>query len=327
MAEAIPPPQTKSPKGVLPPDPLFCLKGDMGPIHSLCFPVREYISTCPLLLASTEDGFVHSWNLDTNRRSHKQNMGTSIQAIHSIEEDFITQEKSGTVKLWNLRKSNYHMMKSIETYGGFCKSVLVNAELVVPHDQSTLAIIDVANMEKTRTLNPEIENVGSIMCLTQIEINSRKFILGAYETGHMVLWDFDAAQAVSSIKLIEHTTSISYDALTSKGIVGNSSCVLQVFHIDRNTLEMSIKYETSILNDGINVVKLREDGKIFAAGCWDNRIRYFSWKTLRVLAVLTEHKKPVNDIKFSPFPVSQWNSTIMAAGGQDGVISLWNIYM
>lgn len=48
---------------VLPPDPVFCFKGDMGYVHSLCFPTHQnnYTDT---LLASTETGKVYFWNLE-----------------------------------------------------------------------------------------------------------------------------------------------------------------------------------------------------------------------------------------------------------------------
>lgn len=43
---------------ILPPDPLFCMKSDMGYVHSLCFKDNT------TLLAATESGFVYFWDLE-----------------------------------------------------------------------------------------------------------------------------------------------------------------------------------------------------------------------------------------------------------------------
>lgn len=51
---------------ILPPDPVFCLKSDMGYVHSVCFPVNNEAFTSKLL-ASTESGFVYLWDLEVKR--------------------------------------------------------------------------------------------------------------------------------------------------------------------------------------------------------------------------------------------------------------------
>lgn len=101
--------------------------------------------------------------------------------------------------------------------------------------------------------------------------------------------------------------------------------MLQVFTIDSN-LEIRLKCELALSNPGCNVVKLRQDRKIFACGGWDGYLRLFSWKSLRLLAVLTEHQAGVTDVAFCNEVVKAWNSKIMAVCGADGVISLWNLY-
>lgn len=85
--------------------------------------------------------------------------------------------------------------------------------------------------------------------------------------------------------------------------------------------------ELSIKNPGVNCVRIRSDQKVFASGGWDGRIRIFSWKSLRPLAVLTQHKQGgVMDLVYSNQPVSMWHANIMAAAGMDSQISLWDLY-
>lgn len=312
---------------VLPPDPVFCLKGDMGPIHSLCFPTQEYVNSSSLLLASTENGFVHFWDLETNRRWHKQKMGESIQVVHSIEGDIVTQEKSGCIKLWTLESRNkYVETKSYECYGGFCKSVLVNANIIVPQ-KNNLEIVELSTMEKLKTFEAD-EEYGTVTSIKKIEFNKNDYVLGGYESGTLIMWDYKTGNKITEMKLKEFITSISFDPIRKWGIVSNSSNTLQVFQIEQidADINISLKCEIPLTNDGFNVVNLRDDAKVFVTGGWDGRVRFHSWRTLRVLVVLTEHKKAVTDVKFSPFPVNLWKQNIMAAASADGVISLWSLY-
>ncbi|KAK9880688.1 hypothetical protein WA026_011924 [Henosepilachna vigintioctopunctata] len=252
-------------------------------------------------------------------------MGHSIQALHASHDYLITQEKSGIVKLWSLQESHYQMTNSIETYGGFCKSLVVKPNLIVPQEKS-LDIVHLRNMEKTRTLYTEVDSLGCIMCITQVVINNKDYILGAYESGDIFLWSLEAAKLVSRSKLDEYPTTITFDSSKGTGIAASVKDFLQIFDINANTLEITLGNRITIPNQGVNIVKIREDSRIFVVGCWDNCIRYFNWKNFRCLAVLNEHTEPITDIKFSPYPVKQWDSNIMAAGSQDGVISLWNLY-
>lgn len=45
---------------ILPPDPAYLLRGDMGPVHSLLFRVSPYVEH---IYAGTESGIIHIWDL------------------------------------------------------------------------------------------------------------------------------------------------------------------------------------------------------------------------------------------------------------------------
>lgn len=51
--------------GILPPDPLFSFRENMGHVHSLCFPQRNP-DYSDLLLAGTEKGDVFFWDLEVS---------------------------------------------------------------------------------------------------------------------------------------------------------------------------------------------------------------------------------------------------------------------
>jgi len=78
---------------------------------------------------------------------------------------------------------------------------------------------------------------------------------------------------------------------------------------------------------GISILSVRPDKKIVTAGCWDGRIMLFSWKKLRPLAILKEHRANVYDIVYSQCKVEAYDTKcLMAATGKDGYISMWDIY-
>ncbi|KAJ8917295.1 hypothetical protein NQ315_002313 [Exocentrus adspersus] len=310
---------------ILPPDPVFCFKGDMGHIHSLCFPAK-FDNYCSQILAATEKGTVYFWDLETNRLQYKQQMGESIQAVHHFDDNIITQEKSGLVKLWSTKKSAYNIVHTYQAGGGFCKSIVLNSSLIVPQQGGVIDVLDINTLSKARQLVPDKDDLGMLMCLTEVEIAGNPYLLGGYETGDVILWDLNAGKASGHIKLQEQLTSITFDPVMNRAVCSAaSSNVLQLFCIDKS-LNMTLKAELSITNEGCNVVKMRPDRRLFVSGGLDGRLRVFSCKTLRILVVLAQHKGPVTDVQFSPGVINYWNSKIMAASGADGSITLWNIY-
>lgn len=102
---------------------------------------------------------------------------------------------------------------------------------------------------------------------------------------------------------------------------------LTTFSYQRQSMQLQRGSDVCIKNPGVNIVRIRADQKVFASGGWDGRIRIFSWKSLRPLAVLTQHKQGgVMDLAYSTQPVSMWRAPIMAAAGMDAQISLWDLY-
>lgn len=64
-----------------------------------------------------------------------------------------------------------------------------------------------------------------------------------------------------------------------------------------------------------------------AVGGWDSRVRLFSLKNFKPLAVLNQHKDTVQDIAYSTQRVKTYDDKwIMATAAKDGYIALWDIY-
>jgi WD40 repeat protein len=102
---------------------------------------------------------------------------------------------------------------------------------------------------------------------------------------------------------------------------------LQIFSISSDyTLSHKFAKHVDYVS-GTSIVCIRPDNKIVAVGFWDGRVILFSWKKLRPLAILKEHKDTIHDIVYSSCEVQTYDTRyLMAITGKDGCISLWDIY-
>ncbi|XP_058826680.1 guanine nucleotide-binding protein subunit beta-like protein 1 [Topomyia yanbarensis] len=327
---------------LLPPDPVYCLKSpDLSAFHSLCFHTSERLH------AGTTKGTVQLWDLQSNRTNYQLSVGTSpIINITHTEDALITQEKEGYVKLWELTNSAYVLRHEVSTnHVGFCRFVYLGTpqrspantptSVIIPKGGSSISILCGRTFCERQKLTAgdkahqsRLPPLGTVMCFKPIELQGGSYLLAGYESGTIILWDLNTSKPISHIQLDgeECLMDLDYDPVTNRGICGGSSDKITVFSLDRKTLELCRKSEIAIKNAGVHRVRIRKDLKVFASAGWDGRVRIFSWKSLRPLAVLTEHKGELMDIVYSDEKVSMWKAVIMAAAGSDGQISLWDLY-
>lgn len=315
---------------LLPPDPVYCLKTkDLSAFHSLCFHTSER------LYSGNVHGKVQLWDLSTNRSTYQLAVGRSpIIGLAHTEDALITQEKEGAVKLWKLTNSAYVLRHNSATdHVGFCRFVLYNDTVIMPRGEANIVVLCGQTFAERQLLNPttvepKLPPLGTVMCLLPVEIKDKAYLLAAYEAGVLVLWDLDSAKPVSHLQVSpdECLMSMDYDAYNNRGVCGGASDKIFVFSLDRPTMELRLTSEICIKNAGVSRLKIRKDLKIMVSAGRDGRMRVFSWKSLRVLAVLTEHRGELLDVIFSDEKVTMWNTVIMAAAGTDGKISLWSLY-
>ncbi|XP_026748963.2 guanine nucleotide-binding protein subunit beta-like protein 1 [Galleria mellonella] len=316
---------------LLPPDPVYTIRNvDNVPVYSLAFSFLP--GGLERLLAGSKNGYVYAYNLQTNRVQQKIQVGQA-PILHIIHTDthFITQEKGGNYKIFSLTNNGYEEDATIAIdYPGFCRfeaNTKLNI-LYVPDSESKIHIYNFSG-EKTGSLEPDsaAPKLGDPMCMKFIEFPcDRPCLLVGYEAGWLLLWDLNTSQCIGKLQTKQCPMSVEYHLDQQRGIIGTASNVIQIFSISRKDLTLAHKADITIKNPGVNKVLSRSDGKVFTSGGWDGHIRIFSWFSLRPLVVLTEHKQAVQDIAYSSEKVSQWNANIMAAGGLDGAITLWNLY-
>lgn len=314
---------------VLPPDPVFVLRHpDMDAVNSLVFYKDEK------LLAGTLKGTVQLWDLQTNRCTSSFEVGSDpITALHHTNSHLITQEKGGTLKYWSKTKSAYVLEKTTHTnHIAFCRTDYSNCDetLVFPQEDNCIGLIHVKDWQSRTLLVPDkCLALGQVSCLKKFNLRGHDMVLAGYESGDFLTWDLRSEKPISEIHLnVGAATSADFDGLSNRGIVGGTEDRLFAVTFQMKALEqLTMAQEIPIRNPGINCVRIRGDRKIFTTAGWDGRIRIFSYKSLRPLAVLTEHKSGgIMDIAYSSEIIYYWNSPIMAAGGMDGKISLWSLY-
>lgn len=297
--------------------------------------------------------------LQSLRSNYELKAGTSpILFISSSTENLVSQDHSGVVKCWDLEKSGYVMRHEIATnYSGFARAQQCTDKnmLVAPSSSSDISVFDLTTGAEVQSLKPPDETIQHVTSIKVVPwSNDDTYLLVGYETGHLVLWDLKQSKAVHQLKYNFAITTQDYDLSSNRGLASGptnikgkqkeilrnffylSFCFLSVcvFGIDKVTLELYRKDAENIEyvpNDGQNLagiscIRIRPDKKCLIVGTCDGIVYIHSWKSLRKLATLRNHRGEISDIAFSDGAIDSFKSPIMAVGGMDGNISLWDIY-
>ena len=242
------------------------------------------------------------------------------------------------MKLWRITNSGYVLDREARTNNSsYCRFEAHEDRnlVIVPRDDNLVEVLDGTSFESQVVLHPFDEHgapFGTVMAVKLIEISDEApLVLGAYESGMVCLWDLSTGKLLHAAKLVageDSPLTIDYDVVSNRGVIGTTADQIVVFSVDRRSLQLqNKKTDIAIKNRGVNRIRIRpHDQKVFASAGWDGRVRVFSWKSLRPLAVLTEHKRNVLDVVYSPGIVSMWKAPVMASAGEDGSIALWDLY-
>jgi len=164
------------------------------------------------------------------------------------------------------------------------------------------------------------------ICLKLFKIESKLFFLAGYENGEIGLWDSETGLEVHSLQFHkEPLMCLDFDSqYKMNGISGSTDEFLEVWKVTEK-FQLEKVERITLKNQGINAVKIRDDGKIAITAGWDFNIRIFSWKTLKPLAILKCHTLSIHCLACSPVLVGK-RSSVFASGSKDKNIALWSIY-
>lgn len=223
---------------------------------------------------------------------------------------------------------------------GFARALKINEkQLAVPSEKSDILIFDLmeSSLKSIQKLSYSgEESCGQLMSLIAFNFSTdTNYLLAGYESGHLVLWDLKESRMVHSLKFDFCLSNLDYDASTNRGILsspmitkihvfGIDRAKLEIFHKESDVIDLQLK-ESSKAN-GISALKIRTDKKCLIGGTCEGLINIYSWKSLRKLTTLRDHRNEITDIAFSSSAIDNFKSNISAIASIDGSVSLWDIY-
>lgn len=126
----------------------------------------------------------------------------------------------------------------------------------------------------------------------------------------------------------EPIMALDVDLGGKTGVSGSAEDKLTSFSIDyaagriaeSHSFALPAKRQGPGKTQGVGDVAVRPDGKILASAGWDGRIRLYRRSNGKALATLKYHSESAAAVAFGP------RTYIMASGGRDGTVALWEIY-
>uniref|UniRef100_A0A1A7Z705 Guanine nucleotide binding protein (G protein), beta polypeptide 1-like n=1 Tax=Iconisemion striatum TaxID=60296 RepID=A0A1A7Z705_9TELE len=316
------------------PHPIYTLRGAGGALNTLHF--RCHREAAPLLFSGSAKGSIHIWNLNSRRAEKvvEAHSGSSVTWVSTLQstDTLISQGRDMQVCLWDLNEGRSELLESVWTGSvGFCQCSLLETSptnyLLAFAGQQTeeIKIIELPSKNPVCTLTPEAK-LGMVMCIKLWKPDSGlgPLLLAGYEDGSLLLWDVTQRAKLSQVKAHpEPVMCLTFDPRRLRGISGSSEKKLSSWMLDSQN-NIQLQSDVMLVNPGVSQLCIKEDGRILASAGWDHRVRIFSWKKLRPLAVLQYHTDMVFSVAFSDHQDPR--QRLLAAGSKDQRISLWSIY-
>ncbi|KAG5673579.1 hypothetical protein PVAND_003615 [Polypedilum vanderplanki] len=324
---------------MLQPDPSYHLK-IQEPVHSINFLSQQ-------LLTGTASGKIKFFCLSSLRSNFELKVSSNggILYVSSDTETLICQDRQGIIKIYDLEKCGYVAKNEINTeHIGFTRCIkLMNRDLLLtPSGSSDINVYDLrTSIDPIYKLSSfQNDQVGQIMCMIDVSLTSQAsetifYLIAGFESGHLVLFDLREFKAIHSIKYDFPVCSVDYDASTNRGVLSSPTIhKIHIFGIDRLKMELiqkeaeciELQHSEGSKVAGISSLKIRIDKKCLFVGSCDGVVNIFSWKSLRKLATLRNHRNEITDIAFSAIPIDSFKSNLSAISSTDGTVSLWDIY-
>lgn len=195
---------------------------------------------------------------------------------------------------------------------------------------------------------------GMVMALRIFYVNHLLHLITGHESGVttlQVLKDSKWKTVFTSATHAQPILSLDLAPDQSTYFTSGADSIIGMHAIEITSTKSSSSSARTIQTKhaGQQSLTVRSDGKIFATAGWDSRIRVYSAKTMRELAVLKWHKVGCYSVAFADISESRVSqvginaaSSVrsvrqkredkamethwLAAGSKDGRVSLWDIY-
>ena len=342
-----------------PPAPECVLRGHAADVTAARFGSGGHWhdeSGLPRLISASADGELRIWSLQTRRPVAKvaAHPDKSVLTVQSLAGGrVLTQGRDGFVHVWDahegeirgpvltLRSASYNFCQCAcngtlatrwtgEAVEGEAAPLLAMAN----EDAQQVHIWDIRQPNAPAFVYAPSEAHGKAgMCMCTRFAQRGQLLLAGWEDGSLQCFDLRRFEGVGRpdesgvVKLhSEPLLCIEMGPTGQHALSGSADCSLCVTPIAGGCLgKPDVKLQIPITNEasgsgGIATVCMRPDGRVFATGGWDRRVRIWQWRGHKPLAVLTQHTGTVNAVSFSDD--SKW----LASASSDSTIALWTLF-
>lgn len=264
----------------------------------------------------------------TNRLQNVTKTSTTcIMTLELLNEknQLVSHNKIGEIKFWQINGYDLVLHYTLSTnIIGFCKLTLYKTNMLLcKGEQSLMNCYSVNTYDMITVFDPQQKDcLGDLMVIKPIG----DYVFCGYEANTIIAWKEYRPVSQYNFSELDCLMTLDVDHAVAKGICAGSSNVINTFCISEEG-QLNLNKSVKITNPGISVVLLRPDNKIVAAACWDFSVRLFSWKSMKLLAVLDCHSTGVLHITYSESSVTYWKAKYMlAVANKDNKVTLWDVY-
>ncbi|KIW01836.1 uncharacterized protein PV09_06687 [Verruconis gallopava] len=315
----------------LPPaQPAYILRGHKAQIHAL-----QFLRGNSRLLSGDADGIIIIWDVSIKRPKAvwKGHAGAILGFAVWSDDQIISHGRDGKLNVWQIRENDENylsrelpveentegdwkqpwLLHSLQVHTlNFCAFSMCRTQtgdgilVATPAANEGCTVIHELPSEQAKYLLPPAETgkTGMVMALRILFFEDRLHVVTGYESGLTSVQRLKAGadhdwETTSICK--PHTQPIlSLDVLPNSGVYFTSGADAIIASVSlRATNERKPLKVNNTKHSGQQGLSVRSDGKIFATAGWDWRIRVYSAKTLKEVAVLKWHKEGCYSIAFA----------------------------
>eukprot|EP00903_Cladosiphon_okamuranus_P006895 g6712.t1 len=194
-------------------------------------------------------------------------------------------------------------------------------------EQHSISLWDLRKGKPSFTFSPkDAERKGMVMCVRLMGESpscTSPFAVTGHDSGHLCVYDLRATSAEPLLQSRLHTAPllcVDVGSSCEQGVSGSADESIKVFRMSTRKASCEAIKTFPLDHPGTSCVEIRRDHKLFVSGGWDHRVRAFSWKSLRPLAVLRSHDKNVHTVAYSP------RIGGLASGSGDSRVAVWDLF-
>eukprot|EP00752_Nemacystus_decipiens_P003045 g2822.t1 len=202
-----------------------------------------------------------------------------------------------------------------------------NTLLAPCREQHSISLWDLRKAKPAFIFAPkDADRKGMVMCVRLLGESSScasPFAVTGHDSGHLCVYDLRATSAEPLLESRLHTAPllcVDVGSSCEQGVSGSADESVKVFRISARKASCEAVKTFSLEHPGTSCVEIRRDQKLFVSGGWDHRVRAFSWKSPRPLAVLRSHEKNVHVVAYSPRVGG------LASGSGDSRVAVWELF-